>query len=46
MYYIVETKKSFSHVSTDLIKPLQMVSALSQHATLVQFAKEVEENTI
>jgi uncharacterized protein (DUF302 family) len=29
-----------------LIKPVQMLSALSQDATLVQVAKEVEEKTI
>ena len=33
-------------IQIGLIKPVQMLSALSQDATLVQIAKEVEEKTI
>ena len=29
-----------------LIKPVEMLTALSQHRTLLQVAKEVEESTI
>jgi uncharacterized protein (DUF302 family) len=35
-----------THTKIGLIKPLQMLTALSQDAALVQTAKEVEEKTI
>ena len=40
----VYTEKGKTNIG--LIKPVQMLSALSQDAALVQVAKEVEEKTI